>query len=165
MKSRKCTLYLLIFYLIALVWIILFKLQFSITELPHLRNINLIPFGDSVITNGTIDTTEIIQNLLAFIPYGLFVHILWEKKSLIKQFLPFFCTSLIFEVIQFIFAIGASDITDIITNTLGGILGIFIAIGISKISNKHWIRFINIISLIGAVFLTSVIILLLLVNL
>ena len=105
MKSKKCTLGLLIFYLTALSWIIIFKLQFSIVDLPHLRNINLIPFAESVIVNGTIQYDEIIQNLLAFIPYGLFIHILWEDRSLLIQFAPIICTSLFFETVQFIFAI------------------------------------------------------------
>lgn len=165
MKSKKCTLCLLVFYLIALTWIIVFKLQFSIVDLPHFRNINLIPFGDSVIVNGTIDSSEIIQNLLAFVPYGLFIHILWEEKSLLIQFLPIIFTSFLFEAVQFIFAIGGSDITDIITNSLGGIIGILIANGFSKISKKYWIKFINIISLIGAILLTLFITILLLANL
>ena len=165
MKSKKCTLGLLIFYLIALSWIIIFKLRFSIADLPHLRNINLIPFAESVIVNGTIQYDEIIQNLLAFIPYGLFIHILWEDRSLLIQFAPIICTSLFFETVQFIFAIGASDITDLITNSLGGIIGVFIAIVISKVSAKNWIKIINIISLIGAVLLTLFISVLLLVNL
>ena len=116
MKSKKCTLGLLIFYLIALSWIIIFKLRFSIADFPHLRNINLIPFAESVIVNGTIQYDEIIQNLLAFIPYGLFIHILWEDRSLLIQFAPIICTSLFFETVQFIFAIGASDITDLRRN-------------------------------------------------
>jgi len=103
--------------------------------------------------------------VLAFIPYGLFVHILWEKKPILKQFLPIVCTSFLFEIVQFIFAIGGTDITDIITNSLGGFLGIVLAIGIFKISNKYWIKFINIISLIGAIFLTLFIVMTLLANL
>lgn len=165
MTSKKCTSGLLTFYLIALTWIIIFKLQFSITDLPHLRNINLIPFGDSVITNGTIDFDEIIQNLLAFIPYGLLMHILWEKKSFLKQIAPIVCTSFLFEAVQFIFAIGASDITDIIANSMGGIMGVLIAVGISKVSKKHWIGLINIVSLIGAILLTLLTAILLLSNL
>lgn len=165
MKSKRCTLGLLLYYLAALAWIILFKFQFSIADLPHLRSINLIPFGKSVIVNGTIDFSEIIQNLLAFIPYGLFIHILWEEKPILKQFLPIICTSFLFEIVQFIFAIGGSDITDIITNSSGGFLGIVLAIGISKISGKHWIKVINVISLIGAILLTLFIAVLLLVNL
>lgn len=81
------------------------------------------------------------------------------------QFAPIICTSLFFETVQFIFAIGASDITDLITNSLGGIIGVFIAIVISKVSAKNWIKIINIISLIGAVLLTLFISVLLLVNL
>ena len=165
MKSKKITLGLLVFYLVALTWIILFKFEFSIADLPHLRNINLIPFADSVIVNGTIDFSEIIQNVLAFIPYGLFVHILWEKKPILKQFLPIVCTSFLFEIVQCIFSIGGKYITDIITNSLGGFLGIVLAIGIFKISNKYWIKFINIISLIGAIFLTLFIVMTLLANL
>lgn len=164
MKSKKVTLGLLIFYLIALIWIIIFKLQFSFENLPHIRNINLIPFGESVIVNGKMDISEIIQNALAFIPLGLFVHILWEEKSFLKQFVPIICTTLLFEVIQFIFAIGATDITDIITNSLGGIIGIIIAIAISKMTRNNWVKLINIISLIGAITLTLFIAVLLLTN-
>lgn len=164
-KSKKCTSGLLVFYLAALTWIILFKLQFSIADLPHLRNINLIPFGDSVIVNGIIDYGEIIQNFLVFIPYGLFIHILWEEKPILKQFLPIICTSFLFETAQFIFAIGGSDITDIIMNSLGGFSGIVTAIGVSKISNRHWIKIINVISLTGAIFLTLFIAMILLANL
>lgn len=164
MKSKKVTFGLLIFYLLALTWIIIFKLQLSPGNLPHMRNINLIPFGESVIINGEMDLSEIIQNALAFIPFGLFIHVLWEQKSLLKQFIPIICTSLLFEVIQFSFAIGASDITDIISNSLGGVIGIIIAVAISKVTIKNWIKFINIISLIGAVTLTLFISVLLLAN-
>ena len=38
MNSKKATLCLMIFYLAALAWIILFKLQFSFKELSHIRN-------------------------------------------------------------------------------------------------------------------------------
>lgn len=164
MKSKKVTLGLLMFYLIALIWIIIFKLQFSFENLPHIRNINLIPFGESVIVNGKMDLSEIIQNALAFIPLGLFIHVLWEQKSLLKQFIPIICTSLLFEVIQFTFAIGATDITDLISNSLGGIIGIIIAVAISKITRKNWIKLINIISFIGAITLTLFIAVLLLAN-
>lgn len=165
MGSKKWTTGLLVFYLIALTWIILFKLQFSLTDLPHLRNINLIPFGESVIANGRVYINEIIWNLMVFIPYGLFIHILWEDRPLLKQFVPIICTSLLFETVQFIFAIGASDITDVITNTLGGIIGVFAAIGISKVVKKNWIKLINILSLTGGLLLTLLLAILLLANL
>ena len=43
-----------------------------------------------------------------------------------RKVLPVFCVSLLYETLQYIFAIGASDITDLIGNTLGGIIGISI---------------------------------------
>jgi len=70
-KSKRFTLGLLIFYLLALTWIIIFKLQFSFENLPHIKSINLIPFGQSVVVNGKMDFGEIIQNALAlFMFYG-----------------------------------------------------------------------------------------------
>lgn len=164
MKSKKVTGGLLIFYLIALTWVIIFKLQFSIENLPHIRNINLIPFGESVIINGKLDTNELFLNTLAFIPLGLFIHILWEQKSILKQFIPIICTSLLFETTQFAFSIGATDITDLILNSLGGITGIIIAIILSKATRKNWIKTINIISLTSAVTLTLFIAIILLFN-
>lgn len=165
MGSKKWTMGLLIFYLFALTWIIIFKLQINVTDIPRLRNINFIPFGASGIVNGRIYTKEIIWNLLVFIPYGVFMHILWNGKSFLKQVLPIFLTSLLFETVQFIFAIGASDITDIITNSLGGIIGIILAFVISKIVRKNWVKLINIVSLAGGSLLTLFIVMMLLANL
>ena len=42
-------------------------------------------------------------------------------------------TSLALEVLQYIFAIGRSDITDLLTNTCGGILGIVIYLVLAKL--------------------------------
>ena len=164
MKSKKMTAGLLIFYLIALVWIILFKLGFSTADLPHIRNINLVSFAESLIVNGRLDVSEIIKNGVAFIPYGVFVHILWEQKSFVTQYIPILATSLLLEVLQFVFAIGASDITDIIMNSLGGMVGILIAVCLQKIAKINWISIINIISFIGAVLMTVLIAILLVVN-
>lgn len=165
MKSKKVTAGLFAYYLVVLVWIIIFKLQFSLENLPQIRNINVIPFGQSVIVNGKLEFSEIINNIIVFIPFGLFIHILWEQKSLAKQMLPIIGTSLLLEVIQFLFSIGATDITDIITNSSGGIAGIMTAFAIHKIAKKNWIKAINLLSIIGAGFLTLVIGVLLLANL
>ena len=164
MKSKKITVGLLIFYLAALSWIIIFKMAFSAMELPHIISINLIPFGESVIINGKMDFGEIIQNLLAFIPFGILICVLWEKKSLLKQFFPIICTSILFEVIQYVFAVGASDITDVLMNSAGGLLGIGTAVLVEKLSEKHWVRIINILSLTGAVLLGALIVMLILAN-
>ncbi|MEI3607434.1 VanZ family protein [Pseudogracilibacillus sp. SE30717A] len=115
---------LLVVYLLALIWIILFKMVFSLQELPHIREINLIPFAGSVIINNQIDFDEIINNILIFIPFGVYVSMLKPDWAFLKKVAPISIVSLLFEVLQFIFAIGATDITDFIGNTLGGIIGI-----------------------------------------
>ena len=72
-NEKKITVALLIVYLLILSWIILFKLQFSFSVLDHIRQINLIPFGGSVIANGKIDFDEIINNAIVFIPVGAYL--------------------------------------------------------------------------------------------
>lgn len=115
---------LFILYITILTWIILFKLQFSYRELPHIRNINLIPFQESVIINGMIDLDEIIENALIFFPLGIYVCMLFKKWRMLKKVAAIASVSLFYEVMQFILAIGATDITDVIMNTSGGILGV-----------------------------------------
>ena len=61
-SPKKVTFGLFVFYLLALAWIILLKFQFSFAVLDRIRNINLIPFRESVIANGRIDFREIILN-------------------------------------------------------------------------------------------------------
>ena len=80
MKSKKITLALMLFYLLALIWVIVFKMEFSIKDFPQIRNINLIPFSQPAIVNGKADISEIILNVLAFIPYGLFIHTLMDDN-------------------------------------------------------------------------------------
>ena len=121
-KERKITIALLVIYLLILSWIILFKLQFSFSTLDHIRQINLIPFSDSVIANGRIDFDEIINNVIVFIPVGVYFSLLFRNKSFLKVIGSVLSISLAYETIQFIFAIGASDITDLICNTLGGLI-------------------------------------------
>lgn len=165
MESKKITKCLLAVYLLALAWMILFKAQLSVAGLPHFRSVNLIPFGASVVTNGTIDFDEIISNLLAFVPFGIFNGMLLEGKSFLKKIIPIFLTSLTFEVLQFIFAIGASDITDLLMNTAGGAVGIALVFGMAKILKSRTTKVLNILCLAGGVLLFLLIGLILIVNL
>lgn len=67
-----------------------------------------------------------VDNFIVFIPFGLllsiaFRHInLWLKLACISLF------SFTVETFQFVFAIGISDVTDLITNTLGGLFGLLL---------------------------------------
>ncbi len=163
-RDRKITIGLAIFYGIILTWIIVFKMQFSVKELQGIRNINLMPFGESVIVNGKIDFDEIMGNVIVFIPLGLYVNMLkkewkWHKKVGLIAGL-----SLIFEMLQYIFAIGATDITDLITNTLGGILGLGIYEILNKILKTKTNRVLNILGFLGSIFIFLLLLLLIIMN-
>ncbi len=137
MRENKLTKILLTIYIIILTWIIVFKMQFDLNSLPYIQSINLIPFGQSVIINGKVYLEEIINNLIVFIPVGLYIGMIDKNKTFYKKIIPIFLLTLIFETTQFIFHIGATDVTDIIMNTLGGVLGIFIIDMLYKIFKKE----------------------------
>ena len=169
MKSKEYSITkgLFVVYIILLTWIILFKMQFDISSLEtmSLRNINLVPFAGSLIVNNRVDISEIILNVAVFVPFGIYLCMLKEKWSFIKKVVPIFITSLAFETIQYIFAIGASDIADLIGNTLGGIIGIAVFMLLSKIFKNKTIKIFNVLALIVTVIVVLFLGLLIVVNL
>ncbi len=64
------------------------------------------------------------MNVIIFIPLGIYAAILFKRWAVAKNVFLFFLTSLMVETLQFTFRLGAFDVTDIITNTLGGIIGL-----------------------------------------
>lgn len=121
--ANRLTAFLLFVYMVLLFWIIVLKLNINFSYKGKAGNINLIPYSQPLILNGKVDYGEMILNVLVFIPLGVYVGILFRKTSILKKFLSFFLISFIFEILQYILRIGAFDITDIINNTLGGIIG------------------------------------------
>jgi glycopeptide antibiotics resistance protein len=121
-------------YLAILIWLVLFKFSFNISAVldRHHRSLNLIPFAAPSLINGAINYREMIFNCLFFVPFGLLLCINFKKIGLLPKiaFIKFF--SLAAELIQYIFAIGATDITDVITNTFGGLIGL----GVFSLCNK-----------------------------
>lgn len=126
---KKTTHILFTIYIFLIIWIILFKLAISIDQLPQFRSINLIPFYYPNKT--TYQIREVLDNLIIFIPFGLYLKTLNidSKRTVFLGFL--FSFSL--ELSQYIFCIGASDITDLITNTTGALVGVGIYFLLKKI--------------------------------
>ena len=90
--------------------------------------ISLIPFLGMI--TGPIDT---ILNLVLFVPLGFFLPLLYKKYHHIKNVvLTGFLFSLSIEIIQ-MFGWGATDINDLIINTVGACLGYLIYYLLSKI--------------------------------
>ena len=149
-KADKLTLVLLVIYLIAIVWILLFKLGVRFSYMEH-RQVNLIPFKD-LILNGKTEYDESIMNVIIFLPLGIYTGTLFKKWNFSTHMLSFLILTLMIESIQFTFKIGAFDITDVVTNTLGGIIGFMtykaILRAFFKQSKAH--NFINLIAAIGS---------------
>lgn len=143
-KQNTLTFVLFIIYLLALAWLILFKLQFSIPDMKEGRIINLIPLLGSFGDDGVIRFAEIRVNILAFIPLGICICMLKAKWPFVRKVLAIFGLTFVFETIQFIFAIGRADITDVLSNTLGGIIGIGIYALLSKVLKDRTNKVINV---------------------
>lgn len=167
-RQKQITLTLLTVYLIILSWIILFKLTFSFEDLKYLyrpRSINLIPFGQSVFVNGKLYLSEIINNLIVFIPIGVYVELLLPDWSFFKKACIPFGISFAYEIIQLTFAIGATDMTDLITNTSGGIIGIFICLVLRKLLKDKVNKFVNIVASMCTIILIILVATLIITNL
>lgn len=136
-KDQKATILVsLLFavYLALLVWIILFKLQFSLGELDTVRSVNWIPFAyDPTMGETHIHISEVVQNLLIFAPLGIYLCMFPSEPKNATKWLIALGLSGALEVAQYVLAIGRSDITDLIVNTGGSMLGVGIYYGIAKL--------------------------------
>jgi len=122
-----CSFFLIVFATIFFVRNINFKPERYILNLQPfdwLKNIKYIGI-DNVLA-------ETIPNIIMFIPLGLLIPVVFiSKRKLYKTIIIVFAISFSAEFIQY-FIGRSSDIDDIITNVLGGIIGY----GIFKICSK-----------------------------
>ena len=114
---------LFIIYLAILVWVILFKLQFTLSDIDRTRSVNLIPFHYVTPVGRQFHIQEVRDNVLIFIPFGILLSMLAPKMKLRSKILIIFSTSLVFETMQYVLFIGGTDVTDLITNSMGGAIG------------------------------------------
>lgn len=169
-QSRRLTAGLFVVYFLVLAWLILAKLSLNFDMLiaaahERQRTLNLIPFGAPLVLNGRPDYREFWQNLLVFVPFGLYAGLLLADKPLLRRLLPCFLTSLAFELLQFALNIGAADITDIIANTAGGLLGLLLLIPLTKALGNRALPVLNLVALVCTIPLLGLISLILVANL
>ena len=75
--------------------------------------------------------------IICICPFGIYIGVLYRRWNLSEKVLSFFSVSLIYEVLQYVLAIGRSDITDVIMNTVGGIVGLLIYSLLNKICRNE----------------------------
>lgn len=151
--SRGMTAVMLAIYLVALFWVILFKMQAGPDVFGTIQSVNLVPFAGALVVNGAADYGEVVQNMLAFVPFGLLLGMLEPSRSFLAKLAPIAGVSLVLEVLQFAFAAGASDITDLLSNTLGGAigLGLYALVRLLAKSDERALRVCNGVALAGTV--------------
>ena len=106
-------------YLLFLIWAILWKCGTPFIGDKTQRAINLLPFNNNT-------TWEMQFNIAVFIPLGFYLSAYKKDWKLIKLIAVIILISFMLEAVQFVLAIGVSDVTDLMLNTIGGIFGIMV---------------------------------------
>ncbi len=73
---------------------------------------------------GASDPGEVAANIALFVPFGLYLGSLAPRWSWWRTAAVFAGASVALETLQYLFAVGSSDITDVIDNVAGGLVGI-----------------------------------------
>lgn len=160
--SRFLTLILFFTYIFILTWVILAKLDWSrllasnISWINNPRvllhpgvtwvNINVVPYAH-------FDKIEVFLNILFFIPFGIFLKVFSKKFGFFFTTFLALVLSLFYEGIQYVLNIGFADITDLIDNTLGAVIGWFIVSILSFILEDRLRIYANIILCIFTAFI------------
>jgi len=119
--TRTALVALFVVYLVVLVWTVLWKLEVPWTGGDTM--VKLVPFvaaGGA----GASAPVEVVANLVLFVPLGIYLGLLaprwpwWAAAGTIAG------ASVALEVTQYVLAVGRSDTTDVIVNTVGGLVGL-----------------------------------------
>lgn len=131
-NHRAIMKFLFIIYVCLLVYVVFFAESMGRTQQEGYVY-NLVPlreikrFWKYILDNdalGRIARLNIFGNIIAFIPFGIFLPYMSENRiRLILTFLYSFGLSLVIELVQLITKVGSCDVDDIILNTLGGVIG------------------------------------------
>lgn len=120
-----------ILYILLLI-IVLFRTQ------HQTRSINLIPFRgvvsylsgedlvsgkDSAAVLHAFMLSNLLGNIVLFIPLGVYVTLFTEGKTIWKNTALILFVSILVEILQFTFKFGIGDVDDVILNTVGGLIG------------------------------------------
>jgi len=124
-RRRRLLIALFVVYLVLLVWIILWKL-----ELPYIgaaaslpRPIKLVPYLPSGDFDAS-DPLEVLVNILLFVPFGIYVRMLAPRLHVWAVAGILIVSSLALETTQHLLSVGSFDVTDVIDNALGWLIGL-----------------------------------------
>lgn len=119
-------------YLALLIWVIALKcnLEIILQSAPEMRSLpfksraRLVPHVFSS-SKPSMLSLDYFLNVVIYVPMGLYLMLI-SKEKISFCVLISFASSLAFEVEQFFTGFGGCDVTDIICNVLGGVIGVVI---------------------------------------
>lgn len=126
MSSKKITIFLFVIYFLVLAWMLVFKKELAVflTGWCDALNGNEIPFVSPAIYNGILYCLQIGFNVLCFIPFGIYMEMIFRKASWVQNLFVIGLISFSYKVVQYNFATGRIDIIDLLANGFGGAIGI-----------------------------------------
>ena len=86
-------------------------------------NLVLFSYADTFFQNRMI-RVEVINNVWLFVPFGIGMYRIYQKKSI---FALAFIFSILIEITQYITGLGVAEFNDVFENTMGGILGVILS--------------------------------------
>lgn len=104
------------------------------------RVIKLLPF--STFEWNPVAAKYIVENILLFVPLGIFANLLWQKRLTVKYFVWIaMISSMGIEFFQYITGRGRVETDDVILNTFGAVIGWYICkffcnVVVNKITKK-----------------------------
>lgn len=119
-------------YLVLLVWLVLFKLHAPYIDLDAPRTLKLTPFLATDLY-GASAGREVLGNVLVFIPFGAGLALLAKRTSPWLLIALVVLSSAALESAQYALGVGVADVTDVITNGMGGALGVAVVRAVRRV--------------------------------
>lgn len=90
----------------------------------YLSGIDLQPYSEREIIILSFGFTNLVGNIVLFIPLGVYFALFHESYGIRKNVLAVCFISMAAEIVQYILKMGIADVDDVILNTLGGFIGV-----------------------------------------
>lgn len=122
-KIRRACMIALAAYLLYLIYLTFFDRMYG--RVFFHRSVSLIPFKTigwyiTASNNRTLILTNIVGNIIAFMPMGFLLPLVLERmKKWSKVMLTALFATLTIEIVQYALGVGVTDIDDVILNMLG----------------------------------------------
>ena len=137
-----------ILYISILIYFLFFADMLGRTSGATNYRYNLIPFKEIrrfIVYSGQLGVSSVCTNLLgnivAFIPFGIFLPIITNNRLKFYQVTVFtFALTLSIELTQLVSRVGIFDVDDMILNTLGGMMGYLLFFGWKSIKERKKLK-------------------------